>query len=608
MFDLPWWERHRQVLEEEEADLRDLADNGDIALDEVLLDQGQVRAYTLAHSVNGETFDLRVVFSDYHPYFRPTVQAEQRPGVHQNPFSGELCLVQGDTWLWDTEETVASMIRQQLPALLKDRPAGSAPAAAGGGEHVEPYVNYYEYAPLAAIRVPDTTEGLRDVEAGVAVVALDAQVEPGAIRGTLLSVRGKADGLEIWKAPEDVLRLHDNGGEVKGVLVPFVRLQAHPAHSDAASVQRDIRAAMPARLAVGPFTVNDFEMSAVAGVFEDSRRPNESGDAWLFVFEGRGPQPAARRPPKRGGKLGKSGAGRTTPQRETLKPYLARTFAVDRRAMTERVPSLSSLADKRVVVMGVGGVGAPLAIELAKAGVGDLDLVDWDTLNPGNAPRWPLGYQAAGYPKSLLLADHINRHWPYTTARPFGWKVGGPRTASLTNPDWADFYNVIRDADLVVDATAEVGVTYFLSDLTRELRLPLIIASTTEGGWGGRIARLSGDGTGPCWSCIRHHAEDETPAAPPADPDAATGNVHPAGCTTTTFTAAGFDVSTVSMGAARLAASVLTAGADPAYPPADWNVATYEFRDKTSARAGSAEEHQVDRHPDCQSCTNRSSG
>ncbi|MER9533875.1 ThiF family adenylyltransferase [Mesorhizobium sp. M0309] len=65
-----------------------------------------------------------------------------------------------------------------------------------------------------------------------------------------------------------------------------------------------------------------------------------------------------------------------------------------------RVPAVAFLKEKRILVVGVGAVGAPVAIELARNGCGTLDLVEHDILEPGNTIRWPLGAAAWGQRKT----------------------------------------------------------------------------------------------------------------------------------------------------------------------------------------------------------------
>lgn len=594
-FNQPWWERHRQVLEEEEFDLRELADGGEIVLDDDLFHRDQIRRYTLVHTCNGMTLDLMVTFSDQHPYFRPDVTATQKIGVHQNPFSGQLCLLEGETWHWDQSQTVAAMIRDQLPRLLADRPAevgGDNGATGADSGHVEPYVGYFPCADGTAVRVGDTTAALAGVGRGMMTLVLDQPGLPEVLRGTVTEIRDQR-GTALWSAPQTVVEPYSPGAHPR-VEVPWVRLPEVPSDSTPDGVLQAVRNMAPALMSKPQPVGGGSDVAIVGAVFEDGIRPFERGDVWLFAVRARKPAPPQ--------------TGRAKPPRPTVGPYLARAFRSDRRSMTERAPSLAALSDKRVVLIGVGGVGAPLAIEIAKAGLASLAIVDKDALDPGNAARWPLGFQYAGRDKAFGLADFMRWQWPHTKVVPFTGHVGRPRVLGGGDPQWQAMHELLEGTDLVIDATAEIGVTYYLSDLTREMALPLLIVSTTEGGWGGRVIHLGTDDNAPCWYCIEAYTEDKTLPTPPSDPDPARGNVHPAGCTTTTFTATGFDVATVSLGAMRLAASLLTSDAEDGYPPAGWNVAIYSFRDAANALPGSATQHSVGRHPDCQSCKNRSSG
>jgi molybdopterin/thiamine biosynthesis adenylyltransferase len=594
-FNRPWWERHRQVLDEEESELRDLADDGEIVLDEELLLRDQIRQYTLVHTCKGLTLDLTVTFSDQHPYFRPEVAATQKTGVHQNPFNGQLCLLEGDTWNWDQSQTVAAMIREQLPQLLEDRPSppgdegASEPADSG---HVEPYVGYFVYAEGTAVRMGETTAALAGVNGGTMTVVLDQAGLPEVMRGTITEICDPR-GQVLWSAPTTVVERYSQGLHPR-IEVPWVRLSEVPEDSTAEAVLEAVQDAERTNIVRWQQVGAGTDLSVVAAVFEDGIRPFERGDAWLFVVRGRKPAPRQ--------------TGRVKPPRPTVGPYLARAFRSDRRSMTERVPSLAGLSAKKVVLFGAGGVGGPLAIEFAKAGTGTLVIVDKDAVDPGIAARWPLGFQYAGHGKAPGLADFIRWQWPHTVVVQVSGHVGRPRMDGGGDPQWKSMDELLQDVDLVVDCTAEIGVTYYLSDLTREMGLPLVIASTTEGGWGGRVIHLGTDDDAPCWYCIEAHTEDGTLPTPPSDPDVARANVHPAGCTTTTFTATGFDIATVSLGAMRLAAALLASGGDDGYPRADWNVAIYSFRDAATAAPGSAEPFLVRRHPGCESCKNRSSG
>ncbi len=66
------------------------------------------------------------------------------------------------------------------------------------------------------------------------------------------------------------------------------------------------------------------------------------------------------------------------------------------------------LADARVAVVGLGGLGSPAAAYLAGAGIGELTLVDPDPVELSNLHRQPF-YQSAdlGHPKTECLARHL---------------------------------------------------------------------------------------------------------------------------------------------------------------------------------------------------------
>ena len=598
----PWWERHPTVLDEEVADLQALAD-GDVVLDDALLDAAQVRRYCFAYTLDGETYDLEVTFADHHPYFQPKVTATQRFNTHQQPFDGGLCLLLGDTFHWDISETAAELISHQLPGLVTDSQEAGEAAAAGPPEpiaHVEPYVGYYTYEVDTSLRIGDTTEALDGVDEGSFTVALDRFGFPGTLRGVILEVRD-TDGTARWSAPDAWKGMY----EVQPKLVGrWVRLPERPADDGADGVLAAAAAVDPKLLRPDATELADRTQLDVTGVcFDDSIRPFERGDAWIFVVRGHGQPPEGR-----AARVKHKGRVTEAPPRPRVGPYLARAHRADRRAMTERTPSVASLADKHVVVFGTGGVGAPVAIELAKAGLGELTLVECDQVDPGNAPRWPLGFGSAGLVKNGALGNFIHSNWPYTTVRVCPGKIGAPRLSGEGPPEWEALDTLLETADLVVDATAEIGMAYFLSDLTRDKGVPLVVASTTEGGWGGRIVHLGTAPDDPCWMCVLKHTEDETIPVPPADPDPATGNVHPAGCVTPTFTGTGFDVASISLAATRLIASVLTSGAPGGYPVADWNAAIYEFRDADHAKPGPAQPFVLTRHPGCDSCNQRASG
>lgn len=591
----PWWERFPEVLRQEEADLERLGGRPPV-LNQELLRTASVRQYDVPYTFDGITYPLTVTYSDFHPYFRVEVITTRSFRTHQHPFAGSLCLIRGGTWNWNVDETATQLIESQMPHLLADNAehpnAGRAPDDHNDHGHVEPFVGYYTYAPRAAIRVDGGWPDAKEAERGTLVIGLDRPVDPDALRATVLQVLDE-DGTILGEAHPAIL-----GGYPDRIAGRWCRLPARPDADDprsalVAAIEVSPELSTAARQPVGA----EHELDVVGVVFTDGIRPGADGNAWMFVIQGRGP-----RPPQR------SGGGRVAPPRKQVGPYIARAFRCGRKDMTERIPALSPLLEKKVVLFGLGGVGAPSAVEFAKAGLGTLAAVEFDLIESGNAPRWVVGYQAVGLHKLEGLNQLVRSNWPYTTLELRHLRLGSVRVTPETTSEWRVVEEVLEGADLIYDATAEVGINYFLSELAKERAVPYIVASTTEGGWGGRVARFRAGADTACWTCLMHHEVDAPEMIPPADPDPSTRSVWPAGCTDPTFTGTGFDIATISMAGLRLAASTLCEGHEAAYPPADWDLAVYEFRTATSTLAGTAKTYALKQHPDCEPCCIRRSG
>lgn len=73
----------------------------------------------------------------------------------------------------------------------------------------------------------------------------------------------------------------------------------------------------------------------------------------------------------------------------------------------------TTLVDKHIVLAGCGSVGAPLAQQLAMAGVGRLTLVDPETLSWSNIGRHPLGAKFIGRPKAQAMAEFLQENLPH---------------------------------------------------------------------------------------------------------------------------------------------------------------------------------------------------
>jgi molybdopterin/thiamine biosynthesis adenylyltransferase len=155
-------------------------------------------------------------------------------------------------------------------------------------------------------------------------------------------------------------------------------------------------------------------------------------------------------------------------------------------------PHHAILSKKRIVVIGCGSIGAPIAQQLVMSGVGHVDLVDPGTLEWANVGRHPLGAEHVGHNKAQALAEKLQRSYPHATIRGFGIFY---EELALRN------FNIISRADLVLSATAEWDAESFLNlqHVRGELSAPILYAWTEPHAAAGHAVVLRA--ASPCLQC-----------------------------------------------------------------------------------------------------------
>lgn len=125
------------------------------------------------------------------------------------------------------------------------------------------------------------------------------------------------------------------------------------------------------------------------------------------------------------------------------------------------------LAAARVLVVGAGGLAAPVLPVLAGAGLGHLTLLDADTVDVTNLHRQTLFTESdCGMPKAAAAAARLRALNSEITVE--------TRCEALTPVNAA---NLVVAADLVLDCADSYAASYTLSDTCLDLGKPLISAS-----------------------------------------------------------------------------------------------------------------------------------
>jgi molybdopterin/thiamine biosynthesis adenylyltransferase len=130
-------------------------------------------------------------------------------------------------------------------------------------------------------------------------------------------------------------------------------------------------------------------------------------------------------------------------------------------------PGQAALKRARVLVIGAGGLGAPVLLYLAAAGVGTLGVIDDDTVALSNLQRQVIhGTPQIGEPKVASAAEAIRRLNPHVAVEAHAARLGADNALAL-----------IEQYDLVADGSDNFGTRYLVSDACFLRGKPLVTAA-----------------------------------------------------------------------------------------------------------------------------------
>ncbi|MEU9374183.1 ThiF family adenylyltransferase [Streptomyces sp. NPDC048255] len=179
-------------------------------------------------------------------------------------------------------------------------------------------------------------------------------------------------------------------------------------------------------------------------------------------------------------------------RRLTLRAGIGRTRAV-RAGLFARTEGLLSpaLADRHVLLVGVGSVGSYLAEVLVRSGVGRITLVDPDRVEPANLGRSMFDARDIGRNKAKATARRLRR-----INRRLRVEVLKLDAGALDNHTWQQR---IADSQLVIAATDDNHAQQRFNHLAYFVGRPALFIGLYEGAAGGEVV-FSTPGS-PCWSC-----------------------------------------------------------------------------------------------------------
>ena len=148
-----------------------------------------------------------------------------------------------------------------------------------------------------------------------------------------------------------------------------------------------------------------------------------------------------------------------------------------------------ALKRSRVLLVGAGGLGSPVALYLAAAGVGTLGLVDFDTVDLSNLQRQILhGSAGVGSSKIDSARDRLHDINPNVTIEPYRTRLTSQNALEIA-----------RGYDVIVDGTDNFATRYLVNDTSVLLGIPNVYGSVYR--FEGQ-ASVFGAAHGPCYRCL----------------------------------------------------------------------------------------------------------
>jgi len=156
-----------------------------------------------------------------------------------------------------------------------------------------------------------------------------------------------------------------------------------------------------------------------------------------------------------------------------------------------------ALDQAHVVLVGCGGIGSPALQYLAAAGIGQLTLIDSDTVDVSNLQRQTIFTPAdVGRPKAQVAAEWVQRFDPALQVNPRVERLGRDTVAAA-----------IAGADVVLDGCDNFATRLLVSDACVAARIPL--TSAAIGRFQGQVASFAGHRPDqPCYRCFVGDAFD----------------------------------------------------------------------------------------------------
>jgi molybdopterin/thiamine biosynthesis adenylyltransferase len=155
------------------------------------------------------------------------------------------------------------------------------------------------------------------------------------------------------------------------------------------------------------------------------------------------------------------------------------------------------IAESRVLLIGVGGIGCPAAAYLASSGVGNIALCDFDTVDETNLGRQVLyGPGHIGELKAEVAAARLRKINPAINVTAITERLTGDALAKA-----------VGDTDVVLDGSDNFATRFGVNDACVEAGRRLVSGSAIR--FEGQLAVFGPDySVSPCYRCLYEEADE----------------------------------------------------------------------------------------------------
>ena len=156
------------------------------------------------------------------------------------------------------------------------------------------------------------------------------------------------------------------------------------------------------------------------------------------------------------------------------------------------------LLDARVLIIGMGGLGSPVAMYLVAAGVGHLVISDYDRVDESNLQRQIVHTQASiNELKAASARDTLLRLNPAVSIDALNYEL-----------DDEELTKQVKQANVVVDCTDNFPSRFELNRVSLATGTPIVSGAAIR--WEGQVSTfIPKNSDSPCYQCLYREGDDE---------------------------------------------------------------------------------------------------